>query len=60
MIVGLHAIIYSHDAAADRAFPRDVIGFSFVDAGGGWLISAAPRMRLLPTLRNAMASTRSI
>jgi catechol 2,3-dioxygenase-like lactoylglutathione lyase family enzyme len=34
MITGMHAIIYSRDAAADRAFFRDVLGFPSVDAGG--------------------------
>jgi hypothetical protein len=33
----MHAIIYSHDAEADRAFFREVLGFPSVDAGGGWL-----------------------
>lgn len=42
MITGAHVIIYSNDAAADRAFLRDVIGFSHVDAGDGWLIFALP------------------
>lgn len=42
MIVGAHAIIYSRDAEADRAFIRDVLGFDSVDAGGGWLIFALP------------------
>jgi len=42
MIIGMHAIIYSRDAEADRAFFRDVLGFSSVDAGEGWLIFAAP------------------
>jgi catechol 2,3-dioxygenase-like lactoylglutathione lyase family enzyme len=42
MITGAHAIIYSRDAEADRAFPRDVLGFPHVDAGGGWLIFALP------------------
>jgi catechol 2,3-dioxygenase-like lactoylglutathione lyase family enzyme len=42
MITGMHAIVYSRDAEADRAFLRDVLGFSSVDAGGGWLIFAAP------------------
>ena len=40
MIVGAHAIIYTKDAGADRAFLRDVIGLSSVDVGGGWLIFA--------------------
>ena len=38
MINGAHAIIYSKDADADRAFFRDVLGFPNVDVGGGWLI----------------------
>lgn len=42
MISGLHTIIYSADADADRAFFRDVLGFPAVDAGHGWLIFAAP------------------
>ncbi len=42
MISGMHAIIHSRDADADRAFFRDALGFSSVDAGGGWLIFAAP------------------
>jgi catechol 2,3-dioxygenase-like lactoylglutathione lyase family enzyme len=46
MITGMHAIIYSRDAEADRAFFRDVLGFPAVDAGGGWLIFAAPPSEL--------------
>lgn len=42
MITGAHVIIYSHDAEADRAFLRDVLGFAAVDAGGGWLIFRLP------------------
>jgi len=42
MISGAHAVIYSKDANADRAFLRDVLGFAHVDAGGGWLIFALP------------------
>src|SRR5271170_7522743 len=42
MIFGAHAIIYSADAEADRAFFRDVLGFASVDAGHGWLIFALP------------------
>ncbi|MGW2339849.1 VOC family protein [Streptomyces sp. NPDC001661] len=42
MITGAHTILYSTDADADRAFLRDVLGFPHVDAGGGWLIFAAP------------------
>ena len=42
MIFGAHVIVYSKDAEADRAFFRDVLGFSAVDAGHGWLIFALP------------------
>jgi catechol 2,3-dioxygenase-like lactoylglutathione lyase family enzyme len=42
MITGMHAVIYSKDADADRAFFRNILGFPFVDAGGGWLIFATP------------------
>jgi catechol 2,3-dioxygenase-like lactoylglutathione lyase family enzyme len=46
MIFGAHVIVYSKDAAADRAFFRDVLGFSSVDAGHGWLIFALPPAEL--------------
>ena len=42
MIFGAHVIVYSKDAEADRAFLRDVLGLSSVDAGHGWLIFALP------------------
>ena len=42
MIVGAHVIVYSKDAAADRAFFRDVLGFFSVDAGHDRLIFALP------------------
>ncbi len=42
MIDGAHAIIYSTDAEADRAFLRDVLGLPSADAGGGWLIFGLP------------------
>src|ERR1700716_630962 len=46
LISGVHALIYSHDAAADRAFFRDVLGLNSVDSGGGWLIFALPPAEL--------------
>jgi catechol 2,3-dioxygenase-like lactoylglutathione lyase family enzyme len=42
LITGAHAVLYSSDADALRAFLRDVLGFDGVDAGGGWLIFALP------------------
>jgi predicted enzyme related to lactoylglutathione lyase len=46
LISGAHALIYSHDAEADRAFFRDVLGLDSVDSGGGWLIFALPPTEL--------------
>ncbi len=42
MIFGAHVIVYSEDAQADRDFFREVLGFSYVDAGHDWLIFALP------------------
>lgn len=42
MLTGAHAIIYSSNADADRAFFRDVLKLENVDVGGGWLIFALP------------------
>ena len=42
MINGAHIVIYTKDPEADRAFFRDVLKFSSVDAGHGWLIFAMP------------------
>jgi len=42
MISGAHVIVYSKDADADRAFFKDILGLSSVDAGHGWLIFALP------------------
>jgi catechol 2,3-dioxygenase-like lactoylglutathione lyase family enzyme len=46
MIFGAHVVVYSKDATADRAFFREVLGFSSVDAGHGWLIFALPPAEL--------------
>ena len=46
LISGVHAIIFSRDAEADRAFFRDVLGLDSVDSGGGWLIFALPPAEL--------------
>jgi predicted enzyme related to lactoylglutathione lyase len=46
MITGLHAIIFASQAEEVRAFLRDVLGLSSVDAGGGWLIFACPPAEL--------------
>jgi catechol 2,3-dioxygenase-like lactoylglutathione lyase family enzyme len=46
MIFGAHLIVYSRDAAADKAFFRDVLGYRSVDAGHDWLIFALPPAEL--------------
>ena len=46
MITGMHAIVFSPNAVKVRAFFADVLGFSSVDAGGGWLIFALPPAEL--------------
>jgi predicted enzyme related to lactoylglutathione lyase len=45
-ITGVHAILYTKDAVADRAFFADVLGLASVDAGEGWLIFALPPAEL--------------
>jgi hypothetical protein len=42
MIIGAHAVIYSTNPDADRAFLRDVLKLTNVDVGDGWLIFGLP------------------
>ena len=42
MIIGLHAILFTDDAVATRAFLQHTLGLDSVDAGDGWLIFAGP------------------
>jgi predicted enzyme related to lactoylglutathione lyase len=42
MITAVHALLYSRDASAARAFLRDALRWKNVDAGDGWLIFALP------------------
>jgi hypothetical protein len=46
MITGIHALVYSKAADSVRAFFRDTLQLSSVDAGGGWLIFALPPAEL--------------
>jgi glyoxalase/bleomycin resistance protein/dioxygenase superfamily protein len=46
MISGVHAIVFSKDAAGVRSFFRDVLQLPAVDAGDGWLIFALPPAEL--------------
>ncbi len=42
MIIGLHAVLFTDDPVATRAFLKDTLDLDSVDAGGGWLIFAGP------------------
>jgi len=42
MISGIHLIVYSKNAEADKAFFRDVLQLSHVDVGRGWIIFGLP------------------
>ena len=46
MIRGMHAMFYSSQAEALRAFLRDKLGMQGNDVGGGWLIFDAPEADL--------------
>jgi predicted enzyme related to lactoylglutathione lyase len=46
VITGAHAIIFTTDPGAVRAFFRDVVKLQSVDAGDGWLIFALPPAEL--------------
>lgn len=46
MIRGLHAMFYSSEPDALRAFFRDKLGFPAHDVGGGWLIFDMPEADL--------------
>ena len=46
MITGVHAIIFTSEAEAVRAFFRDTLGWPHVDAHDGWLIFKTPPAEL--------------
>ena len=46
MITGVHTIIYSTDAEADKAFFRDILKLPNIDVGHGWLIFRLPPAEL--------------
>lgn len=46
MIRGLHAMFYSSEPEAFRAFVRDKLGFAAHDVGRGWLIFDMPEADL--------------
>jgi catechol 2,3-dioxygenase-like lactoylglutathione lyase family enzyme len=45
-ITGTHVLLYTSEPDALRAVLRDVLGFSHVDSGDGWLIFALPPAEL--------------
>ncbi len=52
MIKGMHGMFFTPEAAAARAFIRERLGFSHVDAGEGWLIFDVPMT--MPELHSPM------
>jgi hypothetical protein len=46
MTTGIHLIIYSKDAEADKVFFRDILKLTNVDVGQGWLIFGLPPSEL--------------
>jgi hypothetical protein len=46
IITGIHTLIYTKDPDGVRTFFRDILGFSSVDAGEGWLIFTLPPAEL--------------
>jgi hypothetical protein len=38
VITAIHTLVYAENAEQARNFLRDVLGWPFVDGGGGWLI----------------------
>ncbi len=45
-LIGCHTVLYTPEPESLRAMLRDVFGFQYVDAGGGWLIFALPPAEL--------------
>ncbi|MGW6413528.1 hypothetical protein ACWF95_42045 [Streptomyces vinaceus] len=60
MVDGVHVILCSRDAEADRAFVRDVLNYPRVDAGDGWLIFELPRSEVAVHPRKRSRPTSSI
>jgi len=58
MIRGMHAMFYSSEATALRAFLRDKLGLTGTDIGDGWIIFDAPEadLGIHPTQGSAAAS----
>ena len=46
MLSGIHLIIYSRNAEADKVFFKDILQLTHVDVGQGWLIFGLPPTEL--------------
>ena len=46
MINGAHVVVYSKDAEADKAFIKNILKFTYIDAHQGWLIFKLPPSEL--------------
>lgn len=46
MTTGIHFILYSKDAEADKIFFRDILKLTNIDVGDGWLIFGLPPSEL--------------
>jgi len=59
LTMGVHVLLYSSDADADRAFLARVLDLKSVDVGGGWLIFGLPpaEMAVHPTDAGAPAAS---
>jgi catechol 2,3-dioxygenase-like lactoylglutathione lyase family enzyme len=59
LTMGVHVLLYSSDADADRAFLAKVLDLKSVDVGGGWLIFGLPpaEMAVHPTDAGAPAAS---
>jgi hypothetical protein len=49
MIRGVHAMFYTSEPEALRAFLRDKLGLPATDMGGGWLIFDLPEAAPAPS-----------
>jgi hypothetical protein len=58
MIRGMHAMFYSSEAQALRAFFKEKLGLASTDMGDGWLIFDAPEADLGVTRPKAVAHPR--
>jgi predicted enzyme related to lactoylglutathione lyase len=60
MINAVHALLHVQDADKARAFFKDVLGWSHVDAGAGRLIFAMPPAEIHPTVDDGDDGTVSL